>query len=57
MVEVDNRTEQERRRDELISNLEVEQVEEFKEAFKLFDKDGDNTISSSELKHVMRAMG
>jgi len=32
-------------------------IEEFKEAFKLFDKDGDGTIDSSELGTVMRSLG
>jgi Ca2+-binding EF-hand superfamily protein len=30
---------------------------EFKEAFSLFDKDGDGTISSNELGVVMRSLG
>ena len=30
---------------------------ELKEAFKLFDKDGDGTISTTELGTVMRSMG
>lgn len=30
---------------------------EFKEAFSLFDKDGDGTISSKELGTVMRSLG
>ncbi|XP_053376593.1 uncharacterized protein LOC123533425 [Mercenaria mercenaria] len=38
-------------------NLTEDQVAEFKEAFSLFDKDGDGTISSKELGMVMRAMG
>ena len=31
--------------------------EELKEAFSMFDKDGDGTISSSELKTVMKTAG
>ena len=32
-------------------------ISEFKEAFSLFDKNGDGTISSKELGIVMRAIG
>ena len=32
-------------------------LSEFKEAFTLFDKDGDGTISSKELGTVMRSLG
>ena len=34
-----------------------EQKEDFKEAFALFDKDGDGTISTRELVVVMRSIG
>ena len=34
-----------------------EQVEEYKEAFSLFDKNGDGYISSKELGIVMRSLG
>nr|XP_060632377.1 calmodulin-A-like [Anolis sagrei ordinatus] len=34
-----------------------EQVSEFKEAFLLFDKDGDGAITSQELGTVMRSLG
>jgi len=37
--------------------LTNEQVDEFKEAFSLFDKDADGSITSSELGTVMRALG
>merc|ERR1719498_2048925 len=38
-------------------NLTEDQVEEFKEAFALFDKDGDGTITADELGVVMRSLG
>lgn len=37
--------------------LSPEQVAEFKEAFSLFDKDGDGTITTKELGTVMRSLG
>lgn len=33
------------------------QIAEFKEAFSLFDKDGDGTITTKELGTVMRSLG
>merc|ERR1712146_51438 len=38
-------------------NLTEEQIAEFKEAFSLFDKDGDGTITTKELGTVMRSLG
>lgn len=38
-------------------NLSEEQLNEMREAFMLFDKDGDGTISSLELGSVMRSLG
>ena len=34
-----------------------EELEEFKDAFSLFDKDGDGTITAKEIGHVMKSMG
>ncbi|VDI64645.1 Hypothetical predicted protein [Mytilus galloprovincialis] len=41
----------------LETQIPEEQLREFKEAFSLFDKDGDGTISSAELGVVMRSLG
>eukprot|EP00931_Biecheleriopsis_adriatica_P087608 TRINITY_DN62048_c0_g1_i1.p1 TRINITY_DN62048_c0_g1~~TRINITY_DN62048_c0_g1_i1.p1 ORF type:complete len:167 (-),score=68.35 TRINITY_DN62048_c0_g1_i1:177-677(-) len=38
-------------------SLTEEQVEEFQEAFGLFDKDGDGSITADELGIVMKALG
>lgn len=38
-------------------SLTDEQIAEFKEAFSLFDKDGDGTITTKELGTVMRSLG
>jgi calmodulin len=43
--------------DMLISNLSEDQIFEFKEAFQIFDKDGDGSITTKELGTVMRALG
>ena len=37
--------------------LSEEQIAEFKEAFSLFDRDGDGTITTKELGTVMRSLG
>jgi len=41
----------------MADQLTEEQVAEFKEAFSLFDKDGDGTITTRELGTVMRSLG
>ncbi|KAJ7176678.1 calmodulin [Mycena filopes] len=41
----------------MADQLSEEQISEFKEAFSLFDKDGDGTITSKELGTVMRSLG
>ena len=39
------------------TQVSTEQIEELKETFALFDKDGDGCITSVELGHVMRSLG
>lgn len=41
----------------MVDKLTPEQIERFKGAFNLFDKDGDGTIKSKEVGTVMRALG
>jgi len=41
----------------ITAKLTKEQLEEFKECFQMFDKDGDGTISTGELGTVMRSLG
>ncbi|KAH7424218.1 hypothetical protein KP509_12G095500 [Ceratopteris richardii] len=38
-------------------HLSKEQIEEFRQAFKLFDKNGDGTVTTLELGGVMRSIG
>ncbi|VAI30019.1 unnamed protein product [Triticum turgidum subsp. durum] len=40
-----------------MDELTKEQIQEFREAFSLFDKDGDGTITTKELGTVMRSLG
>jgi len=42
---------------DMADQLSEEQISEFKEAFSLFDKDGDGTITTIELGTVMRSLG
>ena len=44
-------------KDDAAKQLTEEQIAEFKEAFSLFDKDGDGTITTKELGTVMRSLG
>ena len=53
-VDWEKRAEEHRR---LIEELTEEQRNELKEAFSLFDRDGDGTITLPELKVVMKSMG
>ena len=39
------------------SKLTAKEIEEFKECFQMFDKDGDGTINTTELGTVMRSLG
>ena len=41
----------------MVDFLTEEQTAEFKEAFTLFDKDGNGTISTKELETVMTSLG
>lgn len=41
----------------MAENFTEEEVQEYKEAFQLFDKDGGGTISIKELKQVFDALG
>ena len=41
----------------MADQLSNEQIAEFKEAFSLFDKDGDGSIATKELGTVMRSLG
>ncbi|XP_064402576.1 calmodulin-beta [Halichondria panicea] len=45
------------KKQKMADQLSEEQIAEFKEAFSLFDKDGDGTITTKELGTVMRSLG
>ncbi|KAK4786411.1 hypothetical protein SAY86_003100 [Trapa natans] len=52
-----NRRGEGRRRESMADQLTDDQISEFKEAFSLFDKDGDGSITTKELGTVMRSLG
>jgi len=41
----------------MADNLTEEQIAEFKEAFSLFDKDGNGTVTTKDLGTMMRSLG
>lgn len=41
----------------LSKKLTRQEIEDFKECFQMFDKDGDGTINTKELGAVMRSLG
>jgi len=41
----------------MVSNLTEDQIAEFKEAFNIFDKDGNGEITTKELGTVLRSLG
>lgn len=41
----------------MTESMSLEQIAEFKEAFQIFDKDGDGSITIKELDIVMRTLG
>ncbi len=43
--------------DDGIKSFDEADMADFEEAFELFDKDGDGTICSSELKNLLRCFG
>jgi len=56
-AEADARARKKKENEELIKELTPDQIREFREAFKLFDRDGDGQVTSTELGTVMRSLG
>ncbi|KAE9549308.1 hypothetical protein FO519_007474 [Halicephalobus sp. NKZ332] len=48
---------QNHQQDNILEGITAEEMEEYTEAFKLFDKDGNGSISSKELGVAMRSLG
>jgi Ca2+-binding EF-hand superfamily protein len=46
-----------RRTSSFVRNLTEEQIQEIREHFSLFDKDGDGAITTKEILSVMRSLG
>ncbi|VDM99920.1 unnamed protein product [Thelazia callipaeda] len=43
--------------EDVLKQLTPEEIDEFREAFTMFDKDGNGTISTKELGIAMRSLG
>jgi len=56
-AEADARARKKKENEDLIKELTPDQIREFREAFKLFDRDGDGRVTSVELGTVMRSLG
>ena len=41
----------------MADKLTQDEIEQFKEAFSLFDKNGDGSVSTAELGTIMRSLG
>ncbi len=54
-VGMDNQ--QQQQQPQHVHQLTLEQIEDFREAFSLFDSDGDGAITTKDLAQVMRALG
>jgi len=55
--EANARARKKKENDELIKELTPDQVREYREAYKLFDRDGDDLVTWQELGNVMRSLG
>jgi len=55
--EANARARKKKENDEVIKELTPDQVREYREAYKLFDRDGDDLVTWQELGNVMRSLG